>query len=131
MAQRSTISVDDRETTPVQHDFVPVGDNGNMALFREAGAVPEVDSKLNISWKLDGARKKVRMTLAVPKAVTETINGVDRVTSQFVNYGDVTFTFSAQSTLQERKNLVGMFADALSASQTVVDSTVTGLEEIW
>jgi len=131
MAQRTTISVDDRESTPVTHNFVPVGDNGNMALFRENGVVPEVDSKLNISWKFDGSKKKVRLTLAVPKAVTETINGVDRTTSQFVNYGDVTFTFSSQSTLQERKNLVGMFADALSASQTVVDSTVTGLEEIW
>jgi hypothetical protein len=131
MAARNTITVDDRESTPDSHDFVPVGDNGNMALFREPGAVPEVDSKLNISWKLDGARKKVRLTLAVPKAVTETINGVDRVTSQFVNYGDVTFTFSSQSTLQERKNIVGMLANALAASQSVVDPTLTGLEEIW
>jgi hypothetical protein len=131
MAARNTITVDDRESSPVSHSFVPVGDKDNMALFREAGVVPEVDSKLNISWKLDGPKRKVRMTLAVPKAVTETINGVDRTTSQFVNYGDVTFTYSSQSTLQERKNLVGMFANALAASVTVVDSTVTGLEEIW
>lgn len=131
MAARASITVNDRETTPVAHTFAPIGDNGPMALFREAGAVPDVDSKLNISWKLNGSRKRVRVTLAVPKAVTETINGVDVVKPQFVQFADVTFTFDGQATLQERKNLVGMFANALDASQTVVDSTVTGLEEIW
>jgi hypothetical protein len=33
--------------------------------------------------------------------------------------------------LQERKNIVGMLANALAASQSVVDPTLTGLEEIW
>lgn len=131
MAQRASITVDDRESTPASHEFVPVGDNGNMALFRESGTVPETDKKLNVSWKFDRARKTVRITLAVPKEVTETINGVNRTVAQYTEFADVKFTFDSQGTLQGRKNLVGMLANALAASQTVVDSTVTGLEEIW
>jgi hypothetical protein len=102
-----------------------------MALFRETGVVPEVDSKLNISWKFDGPKKKVRLTLAVPNAVTETINGVDYTRAQHTLFADVTFTYPGQCTEQERENLVGMFANALASSQTVVNSTVVGLEEIF
>jgi hypothetical protein len=131
MAERATITVNDREDTPVAHDFVPQGGDSNMARFREAGLVPEVSSKLNISWKTSGTKTKIRMTLAVPKAVTETINGVDYTRAQHTLYADVTFTYPGQCTEQERENLVGMFANALAPAQTVVNSTVVGLEEIF
>jgi hypothetical protein len=44
---------------------------------------------------------------------------------------DATFRFDDTSSLQERQNAVGMFANALASSQTVVDSTLTKLEGIW
>lgn len=45
MAARTSIAVNDRESTPVAHTFVPVGSDDNLAMFAEKGVVPLADRK--------------------------------------------------------------------------------------
>lgn len=131
MSQFTSFTVNDRETTPVAHTFEPRKPGNSLVEFREPGVVPIADRKYTVSWRESNGRIRVRCVLADPKVVTETINGVDVTKVPHVNFADVTFTFSEESTLQERQNLVGMFANSLAASVTVIDDTVTGLEAIW
>lgn len=131
MAQAATITVNDRETTPIAHAFTPRDVGPGLALFAESASVPIGEKKLTISKRLTNGRYRIRVKLDNPTLVTETVNGVNVPKVPRTAYADVTFTFTSDHSLQERKNTVGMLANALAASQTVVDGTVTGLEGIW
>lgn len=131
MAQAASVVVNDRATTPVAHTFAPRRISTDLALFVETGSVPFGERKLSISQRQSGGKYRVRVKLENPVLVTETVNGVSVPTVPRTSFADVTFTFDQYSTLQERKDTVGMFANALAAAQTMVDSSVTGLEGIW
>lgn len=131
MAQAATITVNDRETSPVAHAFAPRNIQPGVASFVESNSVPIGERTLTIRNRKSGTRYYQRVTLAVPTLVMETINGVSVPNVPRIAFVDATFRFDDTSTLQERKNVVGMFANALAAAQTVVDSTLTGLEGIW
>jgi hypothetical protein len=102
-----------------------------VATFVEAASVPIGERSLVIRTRKNGARYHTRLTLACPTLVNETINGVSVPSVPRVAFIDATFRFDDTSTLQERKNAVGMFANALAASQAVVDGSLTNLEGIW
>lgn len=132
MSAFNSFTVNDRETTPVAHTFSPQSKGpGDIVLFEEQQSSPAGARKCTVSWRKTAGRRRVRIVFADPKEVTETINGVAVPKVVHTNFADVTFTFDEDSTLQERKNLVGMFANALGSSVTVIDNTVTGLEGIW
>lgn len=132
MPQLTSLAIDDRETTPVTHTFVPRSLENGVALFVETDGTPIGDSSVTVSMRKSGLDKfKARIVLAVPVVVDETINGVVDPKVARVGYADVTFTFASKSSLQERKNVVGMLADALAADQTFIDSVCTGLEGIY
>lgn len=131
MAQASTITVNDRESTPVAHTFAPRAVAPGAATFVEAASVPIGERSLVIRSRKSSGKYYARITLAVPVLVTETINGVAVPKVPRAAFIDCNFRFDETSTLQERKNAVGMFHNALAATQTTVDSTVTGLEGIW
>lgn len=131
MAQAASIVVNDRETTPVAHTFAPRRIESGLASFVESASVPIGENTLTIRWRKSNNRFYLRLTLTAPALVVETINGVSVPTVPRVALIDSTFRFDDTSTLQERKNAVGMFANALGAAQSVVDGTLTGLQGIW
>lgn len=131
MAQATSITVNDRESTPVAHVFAPRQIAPGTAVFVEGGTVPIGERKLTIYNRNANGKYRVRIRLEAPTLVTETVNGVNVPKVPRTCYAEVNFTFDETSSLQERKNCVGMFANALAASQTMVDSTITGLEGIW
>jgi hypothetical protein len=123
--------VNDRESTPVAHTFTPREAVPGSALFAESNSVPIGEKKFSLRTRRSNGNYYVRAILTVPILVVETINGVDRNIVERVSLIDATFRFAETSTLQERKDAVGMFANALASSQTTVDSVITGLESIW
>jgi len=131
LAQAASITVNDRESTPVAHVFAPRSIVPGAATFVEAASVPIGEQSLVIRTRKSGSRFYTRVTLACPILVTETINGVAVPKVPRVGFIDATFRFDDTSTEQERKNAVGMFANALASSQTVVDGSLTKLEGIW
>lgn len=131
MAQAASITVNDRQATPVAHTFAPRQVAPGSALFVESASVPIGEKSLIVRTAKKGTRYTTRITFAVPVLVTETVNGVAVPTVPRSSFVDCTFRFDDTSTLQERKDTVGMFYNMLAATQTVIDGSVTNLEGIW
>lgn len=131
MAQANTITVLDREPTPVSHAFVPRRIEPGSATFVEAASVPIGEKTLTISSRKSGRRFYVRVKLYAPVLVSELINGVSVPTTPRAALADCTFRFDDTSTEQERLNCVGMFANSFAASQSIVLGSVTKLEGIY
>lgn len=129
MPQPSTISVNDRSSTPVAFDFVPNGRTATGVMsFVNTNGVKVSDKTITLSLRQSGSKYKIRMVTSVPTVQTETINGIDSPKVVRSAYADTTFTFDEESTHQERMDLVGFHAGAMGADQTMVDSVVTALE---
>lgn len=131
MSQAAAIVVNDRESTPVAHTFAPREITSGLARFVEANTVPIGERELTVRWRKSNGRFYQRVMLTAPALVSQTINGVSVPTVPRVALIDATFRFDVTSTEQERKNAVGMFANALAASQGVVMGTLVGLEGVW
>lgn len=131
MAQANTITVNDRETTPVAHNFVPRRIEPGNATFVEAASVPIGEKTLTISLRKSGKRFYVRVKMYAPVLVNELINGVSVPNTPRTALADCQFRFDDTSTEQERMNLVGMFANAFAANQAIVLGSVTKLEGIY
>lgn len=131
MPQLQAISLNDRETTPVAHAFVPRDiKNGVGTVVRSTG-IPVGDESLTVSMRRASTRYRGKVTLSVPVVQTQTINGVSTPVVVRTAYADVNFTFDATSTTQERKNLVGMVADCLAASKVLVNGAIVDLEGVY
>ncbi|DAD52734.1 TPA_asm: coat protein [ssRNA phage SRR7976323_2] len=132
MPALTTITVNDRETTPVAHAYVPSRrSNDGVNTFLRTGDSPAGREKLSISLRSSSDKTKARIVLAMPTVVDETINGVVRKSVIRTAYADLTLTYDNLSTLQERKNLVGLVANLLATSQTAVDTVVTQLDDFY
>lgn len=133
MAARTSITVNDRETTPIAHVFTPRGDGeqSGTTIFAEPAAVPAGDRKIIVRTRRSDKKHVVSLVLSNPTLVTELINGVSVPSVSRVAYGEVTFRFDELSTLQERKNTVGMLANALATSQAMLMASFNDLEAIW
>lgn len=132
MPQFSNLVVNDRETTPVSHTYTPNGVEGNSAALVETTGTPVGDRQFVINWsKTANNRYKRRLRLTVPIVQTQTVNGVATPVVVRTGYVDCTFTFDGTSTEQERKNVVGMFANSLDPAKTVINDTIVKLEGIY
>lgn len=133
MPAHTTLTIDDRESTPVAHAFSPYGTGPNgEALWAETSSVKIGENQLSMSnRRLPNGNYAVKAVLTMPVLVTETINGVDRSVVERVARATLNFTYHKSSTLQERKNLVGIAYGLLSGSLTAADDVLTGLEAIW
>lgn len=134
MPARTTITVNDRESTPVAHAFTPRGDIAGAvgATFRTVANTLIEEESLILRWGTSqNGRRTARVTIADPYVVTETINGVNVPKVLGVGFVDLNIRFDADVPLQQRKNLVGMLANLLASSQAVVEPVVTGVEGVW
>lgn len=133
MSGATSFAVNDREATPVAHTFNPNGFSADnrVAFFKKEGTTNIEDEKFSISWRESNTKRIVRMKLELPVVVTETINGVNVPKLTRMAIADASFSFSTSSSEQERKNLVGIFANAMAASVTIIDDTLVGNEAIW
>jgi hypothetical protein len=84
-----------------------------------------------VSLRKVGSRFKGRLVLKNPTIVSETINGVVVPTVSRTSYASLDLTFDETSTEQERKNTIGMFANALAASVVPINDTFVKLEQLY
>lgn len=126
----SSFTVNDRAPTPVAHSFVP-RTKDPLPTWCEAGAMPAGERKFDLYMRKTGTKYRATLRLVNPTVVTEVINGVSIPKVSRTQYAEIKFTFSDDSTLQERKDTVGMLANALAASNSQIDSVLTALEFIW
>ena len=132
MPQATAITVPDRKATPVNHVFNPNGQlKDGSWLFTETAGTKIGERRLSVAMRKAGSNYKVRLLLTDPVVGTEVINGVSSPKTLRTSFADVTFTFSELSTLDERKDTVGMFSQTLLAYQTMLDSVITKLEALY
>jgi len=132
MPQLQNLVLTDRAATPVAHTFTPKSKENGVAVVAKSTGVPIGDPKYTISTgKTAAGRMKSTVKLAVPIVQTQTINGVSTPVVVRTAYVDATFSFASDSSLQERKDAVGMFASSLASTATLVDGVLTAGEGIW
>lgn len=132
MAARANLVINDRATTPVAHTFSPDGDDTNgVHIFTEKTGVPAGDSRYTASLRRSNGKYKANLKLSLPVVQTQTVNGVSAPVIVRTAYVELTATFDALSTDQERKDAIGLMANSLLPAQTQINSLLTGLENIW
>lgn len=132
MPALQSVSVLDRTpVTPVAHVFQPRDVSSGVGVVVNSAGVPVGEEKLTVSSRKSGAKFRGKLTLTMPVVVNETINGV--VTPKVVRtaYVTVETTFDETSSTQERTNAMGMIADALGTSKTLVHNALVGLEGVY
>lgn len=98
----------------------------------ESSGVPVGNNRFSISLRKTSTGKyKVQMNLTLPIVQNETINGVTTPKVVRTGYAECTFTMDSTSTLQERKDLVGLLYSALDPAKVLVNDTVTNLQGIY
>lgn len=130
MPQIATTILADREATPVNHSFVPadIAQPGSVGVLLESTGVLSNANKLTVSSrKTTGGKLKGKVTIQMP--IVEVVAGVSTVTR--TGYCTFETTFDLSSTLQERKNLVGLMASALAESKVVINDTIVKGEAVF
>lgn len=131
MPALQTLVLTDRAATPVAHTFLPRDAAGGVGTVVETSGVPVGEKRLFISMRRAGAKLKGRIVLALPVVQDETISGVVRPKVVREAIVDAVFTFSVESTEQERKDLVGMFMSSLDPSKVLVNDSLVKAQGVW
>jgi hypothetical protein len=131
MPALQNLSVLDRAATPLAHVFVPRSLESNVGTLVEVTGVPVGERMFTISLRKVGAKYRGRLVLKNPVIVNETINGVVVPRVARTAFVSMDITFDETSSLQERKDTIGMFADALAAAKVVVNDSFVNLEGLF
>jgi len=132
MPALQSLVLTDRAATPIDHTFVPLTIANGLAVVVESTGVPIGNNSVKVALnQTPTGRYKGVVKLVFPIVQTQTINGVDTPVVVRTSYVNMDFTFDATSTLQERKDVVGMTASALGASKVLINDTLTKLEGVY
>jgi len=132
MAARANLVVKDRASTPVDHTFTPAGDDANgVHVFLERDGVPAGDGRFTASLRSSQGKWRPTLRMQIPVVQSQDINGVITPVVVRTAYAELNLVFDSTSTEQERKDLVGMFANALASSQTMVNDLIVNLNDIY
>lgn len=132
MAQRTDLILTDRAETPVSHTLTPDGtDTNGVHLFSEKVGVPAGYPRFTASLRRTAEKFRASLKLAVPVVATQTINGVSAPIVVRTAYAEVNFTFDQLSSAEERSDVIGMIADALSADQDQINDLLVNLSDIY
>jgi hypothetical protein len=93
--------------------------------------VPVGEEKLTVSMRKSGSKFRGKLTLTMPVVQNQTVNGITIPTAVRTAYATLDVTFDEGSSTQERTNLIGMLADALGTSKTLVHNSLVGLEGVY
>lgn len=130
MATYTDLTIYDRTpVTPVLHTFVPMGrENGSTsARWREAGTVPAGDKIITAdSKRLNDGGYRLSMKMSLPVLGTQTLGGITTYPVLDQSLGVLEFRFSANSTLQQRKDQITLLLNA--ALETPIDDAFSKLE---
>jgi hypothetical protein len=121
----------DRESTPVNHTFVPRDLKDGKGTVVNSTGVPIGDERLSVSMKEATTRYQGEVKLVLPVTQVETVNGIDRPTVIRTNYVTLTCSFDKSSTMQERNNAIGMMAAALGTGKALINDALVKLESVY
>jgi hypothetical protein len=130
MPNRTTLTIANGESTPVDVPFVPKSGANNVSTFVATDGVPVGDRILTVS-STHGNREKASIRFKLPVTVTETVNGVSNSVVARTAYVRMDFDFAGNSTLEEREDAVAFAANILDPSQTAIMSILKDLHDFY
>ncbi len=132
MSARTNLVINDRAATPVAHTYSPDGTEANgVAVFSEKTSVPAGNPRFSASQRKSNGKYRTTLRLAVPVVATAVVNGISTPTVLRTAFVDCEFVFDALSSDQERKDAVGLFANSLAASQTMINDLLVNLSPVY
>lgn len=132
MPQLQNLVVNDRAATPVAHTFIPRDIVDGVGTVVESNGSPIGENTISVGLrKTPQGRYKAILKGRFPIVQTQVINGVSTPVVVRTAYAECSFNFEATSSEQERKDAVGMIANSLAASATLVNDTVTKLQGVY
>jgi len=133
MPNMNSLVLTDRAATPVDHTFTPRDLSQGMGTLAETQDVPVGENRVQVALKKTaGGRYKGFLKLTMPVVQTSSgTNGIETPVVVRTAFATLDLSFDATSTLQERKNIVGMLQDALDPSNTLINDTLVKLEGIY
>jgi len=135
MPSNAPISIQDAASTPVTHVFSPIGiDASGVATFKErTSGVPIGYPALTVSMRDPVGTSPVyrgKIQLSLPQTVTTTDTSGKAATSvDYTLVATLDIQIPVKSTLQNRKDLAKLMANALNNAQ--IQSVVQDLERFW
>lgn len=130
MPQITAMTLNDRETTPVPHVFLPNGAPNGVGKLVKSNGIPVGNEVVTLSMRQVGNRYKGKIVIAMPVVQTQVINGISTPVAVRSAFFEGNVTFDSTSLPQERKNLMGLVANAFLASCTNVNSAFVDLEYV-
>jgi hypothetical protein len=132
MPQLQNLVLTDRESTPVDHTFVPRDIRDGVGEVVESSGVPVGENRYTISLrKTPNSRYKSTIKMVIPVVQNQVESGITTPVVVRTAYATVEFDFDSKSTTQERNNVVGMLASSLGASKVLVNDTVVNLQGVY
>jgi hypothetical protein len=132
VSARTNLVINDRAATPVAHTYTPDGDDTNgVHVFSEKTGVPAGNPRFTAAYRKSNGKFRPTLRLVVPVTQTQTINGVSTPVVVRTAYAEVNFTFDELSSDQERKDCVGLMANALASTQTQINDLLVNLSDIY
>lgn len=130
MAANAIITLPDGEATPVDHDFSPIGIFGEIAKYQNLASTYAAGREtVQFSMKETSSLRKVVATMAVPRVLDETINGV--TVSRVADFMQVKLEFLVPRTWAESDIKNGrMMANALTDATAISNAVDIG-EYVW
>lgn len=132
MPQMQNLVLTDRAATPVNHTFVPRDIVDGVGSVVESTGVPIGDNRYTMSLRQTSeGRYKATLKGVFPIVQEQTVNGITSPVVVRTAYSELTFSFDAKSSEQERKNVVGMVQSSLDATKALVNDLVVKLQGIY
>lgn len=131
MPALQTVTVNDRESTPIAHIFVPRDVKDGVGLLVRSSGVPVGEERLTSSMRKAGANFRGKATIAIPVVATQVINGVSTPVLVRTAYVELNATFHETSTEQERTNIMGITANLLATGQPFIHNSFVKLEGVY
>lgn len=132
MPALQSLVLTDRATTPVNHTFTPDNVSDGIGTVVETTGVAIGNNTITVSSKkTTGGRRKAVVRGTFPIVVNQTINGVTTAVVDRMTTVTFEFLFAPNSTLQERKDAVGMMQSALDSSKTLINDAVVNQQGVW
>lgn len=135
MPNLAPLVLKDQATTPADHTFTPrsFSASNNEAVLAESTGVPVGDSTVTITGPLvtPKGRYRVDIVVKVPVVQTETINGVSNPKVVKAAYANLSFNFDANSTTQERKDIIAFVRNALATDQAMMQGVIRDLTGLY
>lgn len=133
MPQLQNLVLTDRATpTPVDHTFIPREITNGVGTVVASNGVPVGDKVITVSLRRTPQdRYKAVIKGRFPITQDQTIGSVTVPVVVRTANVELTFSFDATSTEQERTDVVGMLVDALGTGSTLIHDTVVKLQGVY